>query len=49
MTPDLQDKLVFTVTVTGSYESAAQLAGKWGCQVDDSKLHALVQRVGAKA
>jgi hypothetical protein len=49
MTPTLQDKLSFTVTVTGSYESAAQLAGKWGCAVDDSTLHALVQRVGAKA
>lgn len=49
MTPGLQDRLCFTVTMTGSYESAAQVAGKWGCAVDDSKLHALVQRVGAKA
>jgi hypothetical protein len=49
MTPALQDKLSFTVTLAGSYESAAQVAGKWGCAVDDSKLHALVQRVGAKA
>jgi hypothetical protein len=35
--------------LTGSYENAAQVAVKWGCQVDDAKLHALVQRVGAKA
>jgi len=49
MTPALQDKLCFTVTVTGSYESAAQLAGKWGCAVDDATLHALAQRVGARA
>jgi hypothetical protein len=49
MTPSLQDKLSFTVTLTGSYESAAQVAGKWGCRADDSKLHALVQRMGAKA
>lgn len=49
MTPALQDKLCFTVTLTGSYESAAQVAVKWGCPVDDSKLHALVQRVGVKA
>jgi len=49
MTPGLQDRLCFTVTMTGSYESAAQVAGKWGCAVDDSKLHALVQRVGAQA
>jgi hypothetical protein len=49
MTPALQDKLCFTVTLTGSYESASQVALKWGCKVDDAKLHALVQRVGAKA
>jgi hypothetical protein len=49
MTPALQDKLAFTVTMAGSYESAAQLAGKWGCKVDDSKLHALAQRMGARA
>jgi hypothetical protein len=49
MTPALEDKLCFTVTLTDSYESAAQVAGKWGCRVDDSKLHALAQRVGAKA
>ena len=45
MTPALQDKLAFTVTVTGSYESAAQLVGKWGCPVDNSKLPALVAAV----
>jgi hypothetical protein len=49
MTPALQDRLCFTVTMTGSYESAAALAGKWGCAVDDSTLHALTQRVGGKA
>jgi hypothetical protein len=49
MTPGLQDRLCFTVTMTGSYEGAAAVAGKWGCQTDDSTLHALVQKVGAKA
>lgn len=49
MTPALQDRLCFTVTMTGSYESAAQVAAKWGSAVDDSKLHALVQRVGTTA
>lgn len=49
ITPGLQDKLLFTVTATGSYEEAAALSAKWGCPVDDSTLHALVQRVGAKA
>ena len=49
MSPALQDRLCFTVTLTGSYENAAKVANKWGGAVDDSKLHALVQRVGAKA
>ena len=49
MTPGLQDRLCFTVTMTGSYERAAQVADKWGCTVDDSTLHVLVQRVGQKA
>lgn len=49
MTPALADRLVFTVTLTGSYENAAQVAGKWGFEVEDSTLHALVQRVGSKA
>lgn len=45
----LEDKLAFTVTATGSYEEAAALANKWGVSVDDSTLHALTQRLGAKA
>ena len=45
----LEDKLAFTVTATASYEEAAALAGKWGVAVDDSTLHALTQRLGAKA
>lgn len=49
ITPPLADKLVFTVTATGSYEDAAALSAKWGCPVDDSTLHGLVQRTGAKA
>jgi hypothetical protein len=49
MTPALQDRLCFTVTLTGSYGSAAEVAGKWGSAVDDSTLHALVERVGQKA
>jgi len=49
LTVVLQDRLCFTVTVTGSYASAAELAGKWGSPVDDSTLHALAQRAGTKA
>lgn len=49
ITPGLADQLCFTVTASGSYEEAAAVAAKWGCPVDDSTLHALVQRVGARA
>jgi hypothetical protein len=49
LTTVLQDRLCFTVTATGAYGSAAELAGKWGCPLDDSTLPALAQRVGQKA
>lgn len=45
----LEDKLAFTVTATASYAEAAAVAGKWGVSVADSTLHALTQRLGAKA
>lgn len=45
----LEDKLAFTVTATDSYEQTAAVAGKWGVAVDDSTLHALTQRLGARA
>jgi len=32
----LEDKLVFTVTATASYEEAAAVAQKWGVTVSDS-------------
>ena len=49
ITPAWAEKLCFTVTATGSYEEAAQVASKWGQAVDDSTLHVLVQRVGGRA
>lgn len=49
MSPALAEKLAFTATMAGSYGAAAQVAGKWGCEVDDSVIHALVQRVGSVA
>jgi hypothetical protein len=49
ITPAWAEKLCFTVTATGSYEEAAQVASKWGEAVDDSTLHTLVQRVGQRA
>lgn len=49
ITPAWAEKLCFTVTATGSYEEAAQVASKWGGAVDDSTLHRLVQGVGQRA
>ena len=49
LTPGYAEKLCFTVTATGSYEEAAQVASKWACPIDDSTLHALVQRTGQRA
>jgi hypothetical protein len=49
MSPVLEDKLCFTATLTGSYEKVAQVAGKWGAEVDDSTVHAHVQSAGARA
>lgn len=49
MSPVLEDRLAFTVTATLSYELAAVVAGKYNCAVDDSTLHALTQRLGARA
>ena len=49
LSPALIDKLAFTVTATGSYAEAAAVAEKWGSAIDDSTLHALVQRLGAEA
>jgi len=47
--PALEEKLAFTATLAGSYDAAALVAGKWGCEISASVIHALVQRLGRKA
>jgi len=49
MSSALEERLAFTATATGTYSEAALVATKWGCPVDDSVMHALVQRLGSKA
>jgi hypothetical protein len=49
MSPALAEKLAFTATLAGSYEDASQLAAQWGCPVNTSVIHQLVQRAGRKA
>ena len=48
-TPAARRRLAFTVSASGTYAEAAELATEWGLPVDDATLHALVQRSGARA
>jgi hypothetical protein len=45
----LQERLAFTAAATGTYEQAAAVAAKWGSPLSDATVHALVQRLGARA
>lgn len=50
ITPGFADKLCFTATATGSYEEAAQVAGRWTQRmVSPSTVYQLAQRLGALA
>ena len=49
MTPELEDRVCLTATLTGSYEAAAQISAKWGSAVDDETIRAHVRRVGQRA
>lgn len=49
MSPFLEERLCFTATLTGSFESAAQVACHWGAQVDDSTIHRRVTEAGIRA
>jgi hypothetical protein len=48
-TPVARRRLAFTVSASGTYAEAAELATEWGLPVDDSTLHGLVQNLGARA
>jgi hypothetical protein len=49
MSPGLEDKLGFALTVATAYAEAAALAQKWGCPVAPATLPVLAQRLGARA
>ena len=49
MSAALEERLAFTATATSTYSDAALVASKWGCSIDDSVIHALVQRLGNQA
>jgi hypothetical protein len=49
MSPGLAQRVALTATLASSYEAVAQIACQWGSPIDDSVVHALVQRVGRQA
>jgi hypothetical protein len=49
ISPWWMEKLAYAATVCGSYETAATLLRKLGHAADDATLHALAQRLGARA
>jgi len=49
LSPEFERRLTFTVTQTGSFEKAAALSSNWGSPISDDAIHAMVQRVGARA
>lgn len=49
MTPELEDRVCLTATLTGSYEAAAQLSAKWGSAVDEETLRVHARTVGQRA
>src|ERR1700693_1048569 len=49
MTPELEDRVCLTATLTGSYAAAAQLTAKWGRAMDAETIRTHVLRVGQRA
>ena len=49
ISPELQSRLVFNATMTGSYEKAAATAARWGTAISDDTVHTVVQQLGAAA
>lgn len=49
ISPELQSRLAFNATATGSYEKAAATARRWGTPISDDTVHAVVQRLGEPA
>ena len=49
MTPELEDRLCLTATLTGSYQAAAELSAKWGSPVNEETIRSHARRVGQRA
>jgi hypothetical protein len=49
LSPQLQERLVYTAAETDAFERAAKMASKWGAPIAASTIHKLVQKTGQKA
>ena len=49
MTPELEDRVCLTATLTGSYGAAAMLCTRWGCAMEASTIRAHACNVGRRA
>ena len=49
LSPELEQRLCYTATETGSFEKAARMAVTWGCTISDDAVHACVGRKGQQA
>jgi hypothetical protein len=49
LSPELESRLAYTASETGSYEAAAKMAAHWGSPVSDGCIHQRVQRLGQAA
>ena len=49
LSPELEQRLCYTATETGSFEKAARMASTWGCAISDDAVHACVDRKGGQA
>jgi hypothetical protein len=49
LSPELESRLAYTASATGSYEAAAQMATRWGSPVSDGCIHQHLQSLGQAA
>lgn len=49
LSPELEQRLCYTATETGSFEKAARMADVWDCAISDDAIHACVGRKGRQA
>jgi len=49
LSPELESRLAYTASETGSYEAAAKMAANWGSPVSDGCIHHHVQSLGQAA